>query len=99
MKRESDSGIDPSQPSPIHAVKNCMQCGRCSSSCLAAFQSDDSPRKVIRLLQWGLQSEAMNSPFLRLCIQCLKCTDACPVSVDVAGVIRKLTRDHFLKGR
>jgi len=77
-------------------VRLCVQCGRCTSACMAGFQSGKTPRQVIRHLQWNEIEEAIHSTFLNSCKQCVTCTVRCPQGVDVAGLFRMLMRASFL---
>lgn len=77
-------------------VRLCVQCGRCTSACLAGFQSGETPRQVIRHLQWDEIEEAIDGTFLNSCKQCVACTLKCPQGVDVAGVMRMLMRASLL---
>ncbi len=77
-------------------VRLCVQCGRCTSACVAGFQAGETPRQVIRLLQWNDIEGAVRSGFLNSCKQCVTCTVSCPQGVDVAGLLRMLMRASFL---
>lgn len=70
----------------------CVQCGKCSSGCPVAFESEHTPRKIIRFLQWGWLKEAAESPFLWLCASCQTCTARCARGVDIAGIMLALRR-------
>ncbi len=76
----------------------CVQCGRCSGGCPVAFESEDTPRKIIRFLQWGWLEEAGRSPFLWLCASCQTCTTRCPRGVDIAGIMVALRRIGLEQG-
>lgn len=83
----------PNQEVPDAA--RCVQCGKCSSGCPVAFDVTDTPRKVMRFLQWGWTQEAATSPFVWLCAECQACTVRCPRGIDVAEtmlVLRRLAR-------
>ncbi len=70
----------------------CVQCGRCSAGCPVAFESEHTPRKIIRFLQWGWLKEASQSPFLWLCASCYTYTVRCPRGVDISGIMVALRR-------
>ncbi len=70
----------------------CVQCGRCSAGCPVAFESEHTPRKIIRFLQWDWLREACQSPFIWLCASCQTCTVRCPRGVDVAEIMFALRR-------
>ncbi len=82
----------------IDRTGECVQCGRCSSTCAVAFKTSDTPRKVIRHIQRDDFARAAGSPFLHLCKQCINCTVSCPRRIDVAGVMRSLVKARFLLG-
>lgn len=67
----------------------CEQCGRCGSVCPAVFKQPN-PTSLLRLLQLGLVSEAIDSPLLWSCIGCEQCNAVCPNRLDVARVVRRL---------
>lgn len=67
--------------------EKCMQCGRCTASCPAAFKYDDyRPREVMRKLQLG-DREALTGLLWR-CGQCYSCASRCPRNNSVgAGIL------------
>lgn len=71
-------------------VLNCYQCGRCSSGCPLTFAMRDLPSHVIRLVQLGLQEEALSSRTIWVCASCLTCHARCPRGVDLAKVMEAL---------
>ncbi len=69
--------------------EKCMQCGRCTASCPAAFEYDDyRPREVMRRLQLG-QTDALTHLLWR-CGQCYSCAARCPRNNSVASGILAL---------
>ena len=76
----------------------CVQCGRCSAGCPVSFESEHTPRKIIRFLQWGWLKDAAESPFLWLCATCQTCTARCPRGVDIAGIMLGLRRTAQREG-
>jgi heterodisulfide reductase subunit C2 len=83
----------------IPSFAPCVQCGRCSSGCPVAFESPDTPRKVLRFLQIGRAEEVSRSPFPWLCATCQACTVRCPRGVDVAGIMLSLRRKSYTEGK
>jgi len=72
-------------------LKQCFQCGTCTSDCpIARFSESYRPRQIIRMAQLGLKKRVLSSDSLWLCAACFTCTDRCPQNVEVAGVIRVL---------
>ena len=71
-------------------VLNCYQCGRCSSGCPLTFAMRLLPNQVIRLVQLGLEEEALESNTIWVCASCLTCHARCPRGVDLAKVMEAL---------
>lgn len=67
--------------------ERCMQCGRCTASCPAAYMYDDyRPRDVMRKLQLGDFKGLMQNVWK--CGQCYSCMARCPRNNSVAlGVL------------
>ena len=68
----------------------CYQCGTCSASCPMSFAMDSPPRKIMRLVQLGLEEELANSRTNWLCATCLTCTVRCPRGIDLSRVMEAL---------
>ncbi len=68
-------------------ITACLQCGRCTSTCVAAFAFDYPPHRLMHLLQIGLVEEVLRSETAQLCLDCMTCSMRCPMKIDVAGVI------------
>lgn len=72
-------------------IKQCFQCGTCTSDCpIARFSDSYRPRTIIRMAQLGLKDRVLSSDTLWLCAACYTCSDRCPQDVEVASVIRIL---------
>jgi len=76
----------------------CYQCGRCSAGCPAAGVMDILPNQIIRLLQLGLEEEALGAETIWYCAACLTCVARCPKGVDVARVMEALREVAMDKG-
>lgn len=80
----------------------CLTCGACVSGCPAAGLSDMDPRKFLRLVALGLDEKITKHPWVWLCSMCTRCTYACPMGINIAGMIfeaRKLwPREERPKG-
>ncbi len=73
-------------------VKMCYQCGKCSAGCPVAFAMDNTPRKVIRLLQIGAGKEALESKSVWLCATCETCYARCPRGVDIPRIMEAVRK-------
>ena len=72
-------------------LKQCFQCGTCTSDCpIARFSDSYRPRTIIRMALLGLKDRVLSSDTLWLCAACFTCTDRCPQDVEVASIIRIL---------
>ncbi len=80
-------------------LKQCFQCGTCTSDCpIARFSDSYRPRSIIRMTQLGLKDRVLSSDTLWLCAACFTCTDRCPQDVEVASVIRILRNAAVERG-
>ncbi len=80
-------------------LKQCFQCGTCTSDCpIARFSDSYRPRQIIRMAQLGLKDRVLNSDTLWLCAACFTCTDRCPQDVEVASIIRILKNAAVERG-
>jgi len=60
----------------------CYQCGKCTAGCPMASEMEHPPHKIMRLLQLGDLSGAVESAWA-----CETCTARCPQGIDVARVM------------
>lgn len=79
-------------------VRRCYQCGKCSAGCPLSFEMDYLPNQIIRMVQLGMENEALTSRTIWLCASCLACTARCPREIDVAEIMDYLRRLAFKKG-
>lgn len=78
-------------------VRQCYQCGKCSAGCPISFQMDYLPNQIIRMLQLGMEKEALSSQTIWLCASCLVCTARCPREIDIAEIMDFLRRRAYKK--
>jgi heterodisulfide reductase subunit C len=71
-------------------VEACYQCGKCSGGCPLSYAMDYQPRQIMRLVQTGLDEEALRSRTIWICATCYTCTARCPRDIDIAGVMDAL---------
>lgn len=84
------SGQDPAR---------CMQCGKCTAGCPAAFAYDFSPTQVMRLAQEGRKDLLLACKSVWLCLSCHACAERCPMEIDVTAVMGALRRTALDHGR
>jgi len=68
----------------------CFQCHKCSTGCPIGPDMDLLPSQVMRLVQFGAESEVLESQAIWLCASCEACTTRCPQGIDIAGVMDAL---------
>lgn len=78
-------------------VRHCYQCGKCSAGCPVSYQMDYLPNQIIRMVQLGMEKQALSSKTIWLCASCLTCTTRCPRKIDVAEIMDYLRRRAYKK--
>ena len=68
-------------------AQNCIQCGKCSASCPAAFKMDILPHRFVWELLQGRINSLQQSKSIYKCVSCFNCTNRCPRGVDPAALI------------
>ena len=71
-------------------VRRCMQCGRCSANCPAAFKMDLLPHRVVWEVSCGNASAVMAAAAPWRCLSCLACEARCPRKVSPAKIMEAL---------
>ncbi|HCW51994.1 MAG TPA: heterodisulfide reductase subunit C [Clostridiales bacterium] len=79
-------------------VEACYQCGKCSGGCPLSYAMDYQPRQIMRLVQMGLDEEALRSRTIWICATCYTCTARCPRDIDIAGVMDALRVTALRRG-
>ncbi|MBU2513191.1 (Fe-S)-binding protein [bacterium] len=65
----------------------CLTCGACSNGCPATGLADMDPRKFLRMAVLGLDEELTEHPWVWMCSMCFRCTHACPMEINIAGLV------------
>jgi len=77
----------------------CFQCGTCTADCpIARFSDFYEPRRIARMVQFGLKDRLLSNDALWLCSACYTCVDHCPQDVEIASIVRAL-RNMAVKER
>ncbi|MBW1863302.1 MAG: 4Fe-4S dicluster domain-containing protein [Deltaproteobacteria bacterium] len=71
-------------------IYECMQCGMCTGSCPMAGQLDTLPRRVMRMIQLGLEENVNDCKTFWTCASCYSCSVNCPRGIDLARVMEAL---------
>ena len=72
------------------AQQTCLTCGLCASCCPVSGIDGFDPRKVVRLVSLGREAEVVQSRWPWVCTMCAKCTQVCPMEIDIATLVREI---------
>src|SRR3989337_1883935 len=73
-------------------LKKCIQCGTCSGTCPAVGFMNQTPRRIIGMINANLKEEVLACNTYWLCASCYHCTVRCPANIDIAEVMYALKR-------
>ncbi|MDP1762011.1 MAG: 4Fe-4S dicluster domain-containing protein [Deltaproteobacteria bacterium] len=73
-------------------LNRCFHCRSCGSGCPFIRGMDYPPNGVIRLVQYGLRRQALESHTIWICVGCHTCSVQCPMGIDIAAVMATLRR-------
>jgi heterodisulfide reductase subunit C len=68
----------------------CLHCRCCGAGCPFSAAMDYYPHQIMRLIQFGLVDEALNSTAIWTCVGCYTCSAQCPMAIDVPAVMDAL---------
>jgi heterodisulfide reductase subunit C len=68
----------------------CYQCGKCSGSCPVLAELELSPNRIMRMVQLGLEWDALRNETIWCCAACGTCTGRCPMGIDLVRVMDAL---------
>jgi len=66
----------------------CMGCGTCSAGCPMTGVEGFDPRKIVRMVNFGMDQELIDSKLPWLCTMCGKCEYACPMGINIINIVR-----------
>lgn len=72
---------------PDGHLSACLTCGACASGCPATGIMDMDPRKFLRMAVLGLDQELERHPWVWICTMCKRCTDVCPMAINIPQLI------------
>jgi heterodisulfide reductase subunit C len=79
------------------ASNQCWACGTCDNECPINLATNRlSPRKIVRLANFGFLDELLTMPEIWYCLACQRCLEVCPNFVKPAEVIR-FAREESLR--
>ena len=74
----------------------CYQCFKCTVGCPTAPYMDFNPNTIVRMIQFGLRREVLESHAIWLCVSCEACGTRCPNEIDI-GVLMDALREMSLE--
>ncbi len=73
-------------------LRGCYHCRSCENGCPFIRGMDYPPNGVIRLVQYGLRRQALESHTIWICVGCHTCSVQCPMGIDIAAVMATMRR-------
>ncbi len=77
----------------------CLTCGTCTGGCPASEQFDMDPRKLVRMLNLGMDDPIKKSNWMWVCSMCGRCLFVCPMNVDIPKLVYNLRKSVPRKDR
>jgi heterodisulfide reductase subunit C len=74
----------------------CYQCLKCTVGCPTAPHMDFNPNTIVRMIQFGLRREVLESNAIWLCVSCETCGTRCPNEIDI-GLLMDALREMSLE--
>ncbi len=71
-------------------INRCYQCLTCTLSCPLSFTMDYLPHQLLRMIQFGAETEVLRSSTIWLCASCETCATRCPNEIDIPGLMDAL---------
>lgn len=79
-------------------VLQCYQCGTCSGSCPVIEEMEHGPRRILHMIQAGMEAEVLSSPDMWRCVSCYSCANRCPRGIEITDLMAELRRMAIQKG-
>ena len=76
----------------------CLHCKTCANGCPFVEGMDYAPNKIIRLIQLGMEDEALKSSTIWVCVGCNTCSSGCPMAIDIPAIMDGLRHKALEKG-
>jgi len=73
-------------------LSRCFHCRTCGNGCPFVGAMDYPPNAIIRLVQFGLRQQALESHTIWICVGCHTCSVQCPMDIDIAAIMATLRR-------
>jgi heterodisulfide reductase subunit C len=76
----------------------CYQCGTCSGSCPVFEDMEYGPRRILLMIQAGMEDEVLSSKDMWRCVSCYSCANRCPRGIEITDLMADLRRLAVEKG-
>ena len=73
-------------------LSRCYHCRSCGNGCPFVQAMDYPPHGIIRLAQFGLRQQALESSTIWICVGCHTCSVQCPMDIDIAAIMSTVRR-------
>jgi heterodisulfide reductase subunit C len=73
-------------------LNRCYHCRTCGNGCPFIRGMDYPPNGIIRLVQYGMRRQALESHTIWICVGCHTCSVQCPMGIDIAAIMATLRR-------
>jgi len=73
-------------------LKTCIQCGSCSGTCPVVDHMDQTPRRIIGMINANLKEEVLACNTYWFCASCYHCSVRCPANIDIAEIMYAVKR-------
>ncbi|UCG03936.1 MAG: (Fe-S)-binding protein [Candidatus Heimdallarchaeota archaeon] len=88
------TSVEISDEGTLSIIKDCFQCGLCTSVCPLRKVSKYNPRGIIHS---ALLGHSLNNDDLTICLTCSQCFEGCPQEIDFPAFIRE-SRANIILG-
>ncbi len=79
-------------------IMTCYQCGACGGGCPTSCEMDYTPRRIVRMIQFGMRREVLSSLTPWLCTSCYSCITSCPRKVEITRLMYALRNMTIKEG-
>ena len=82
------------------SFEGCFHCLSCSGGCPIIEAMDYSPNQIIRLMQFGMKKEVLESRTIWLCLGCFSCLSQCPNRIHIPtlmDVLREMALEEGVR--
>ncbi|MBU0969814.1 MAG: 4Fe-4S dicluster domain-containing protein [Proteobacteria bacterium] len=76
----------------------CLHCRTCTNACPFVAGMDYPPNALLRLVQMGMEQEALESSTIWVCVGCNTCCSFCPMAIDIPAVMDSLREKALAAG-